>query len=105
MESAKRGLPQPRVQVINRQQMVLRPMEVDQLIPLDHPARAIWELVGQRDLSRFYAEIKAVEGTAGREAVDPWGPVPAPALAVMRAIKQEFDPTGVLNPGRFVGTL
>ena len=40
-----------------------------------------------------------------REAVDPWGPVPAPALAVMRAIKQEFDPTGVLNPGRFVGTL
>ena len=40
-----------------------------------------------------------------REAVDPWGPVPPPALAVMRAIKQEFDPSGVLNPGRFVGGL
>jgi FAD/FMN-containing dehydrogenase len=40
-----------------------------------------------------------------REAVDPWGPVPAPSLAVMRAIKAEFDPTGVLNAGRFVGGL
>jgi len=40
-----------------------------------------------------------------RAAVDPWGPVPAPALAVMRAIKHEFDPAGVLNPGRFVDGL
>jgi glycolate oxidase FAD binding subunit len=40
-----------------------------------------------------------------REAVDPWGAVPGPALAVMRAIKHEFDPTGVLNAGRFVGGL
>jgi transposase len=72
MESAKLAPAKPRVQAINRQQMVLRPMAVEQLIPLDHPARGIWELVGQRDLSRFYAEIKAVEGTAGREPVDPW---------------------------------
>jgi transposase len=63
--------PKPRVQVIDRRQMVLRPMEVEQLIPPDHPARAIWELVGQRDLGRFFAEIKAVEGVAGREPVDP----------------------------------
>ena len=42
---------------------------------------------------------------AVREAIDPWGPVPAPALAVMRAIKHEFDPTGVLNRGRFVAGL
>ncbi|MGH7355253.1 MAG: FAD-linked oxidase C-terminal domain-containing protein [Candidatus Rokuibacteriota bacterium] len=27
------------------------------------------------------------------------------ALAVMRALKAEFDPLGVLNPGRFVGGL
>lgn len=42
---------------------------------------------------------------AVRAAVDPWGPVPAPSLAVMRAIKREFDPTGVLNAGRFVDGL
>lgn len=40
-----------------------------------------------------------------RTAIDPWGPVPAPALTVMRAIKHAFDPTGVLNPGRFVDGL
>jgi transposase len=71
MESGKPAVPKPRVQVIDRRQMVLRPMAVEQLIPDDHAARAIWELVGQRDLSRFYAEIKAVEGVAGREPVDP----------------------------------
>jgi transposase len=63
--------PKPRVQVIDRRQMVLRPIEVERWIEPDHPARAIWELVGQRDLSGFYAPIKAVEGTAGREPVDP----------------------------------
>ena len=63
--------PQPRVQVINRRQLVLRPIEVEQLIGEDHPARAIWQLVGQQDLSAFYAPIKAVDGTAGREPVDP----------------------------------
>ena len=64
-------------------------------------------------LPRLRAFVADVDGgvviergpRAIREAVDPWGPVPAPSLAVMRAIKAEFDPTGVLNPGRFVGGL
>jgi glycolate oxidase FAD binding subunit len=38
-----------------------------------------------------------------RAAVDPWGPVPAPALELMRALKQELDSQRTLNPGRFVG--
>ncbi len=41
--------------------------------------------------------------TALRASVDPWGPVPPAALALMRALKQEFDPQRTLNPGRFVG--
>ena len=40
-----------------------------------------------------------------REAIDPWGPVDAGALALMRGLKDEFDPHRVLNPGRFVGGL
>ena len=52
-------------------QLVLRPVDVEQLVGPDHPARAIWELVGQRDLRRFYEKIQAVEGVAGRPATDP----------------------------------
>ena len=40
-----------------------------------------------------------------KERIDVWGPVDPPALALMRRIKTEFDPTGVLNPGRFVSRL
>jgi glycolate oxidase FAD binding subunit len=37
-------------------------------------------------------------------AVDVWGPAPA-AFFLMRRIKQQFDPKGLMNPGRFVGRL
>jgi len=40
-----------------------------------------------------------------KSAADVWGPLPETALAVMRRLKAEFDPRGVLNPGRFVGGL
>jgi glycolate oxidase FAD binding subunit len=35
-------------------------------------------------------------------SVDSWGEPPA-AIELMRAIKHEFDPARILNPGRFVG--
>ena len=56
---------------INRQQMLLRPVEVEKLVEEDHPVRAIWELVGQLNLEPFYADIEAVEGVAGRPVWDP----------------------------------
>jgi glycolate oxidase FAD binding subunit len=40
---------------------------------------------------------------AVRAGVDPWGPIEPGALALMRALKAEFDPRRCLNPGRFVG--
>lgn len=40
-------------------------INVDELIPPDHLARAIWELTGRLDWSRFCVENKAVEGAAG----------------------------------------
>jgi glycolate oxidase FAD binding subunit len=38
---------------------------------------------------------------AVRQAVDVWGPVPG--LALMRAVKDQFDPDHRLAPGRFAG--
>jgi glycolate oxidase FAD binding subunit len=40
-----------------------------------------------------------------RRAVDPWGPIDPGAFALMRALRAEFDPGRVLNPGRYVGGL
>lgn len=63
--------PQPRLKPIHRQQLILRTVDVERLVPEDHEVRAIWELVGQLDLSPYYEQIRAVEGVAGREPVDP----------------------------------
>lgn len=66
------GLPaEPRLVSINRQQLVLRSIDVEQLIDEDHSARLIWQLIGRLDLSLYHAQIEAVEGCAGREHTDP----------------------------------
>ncbi len=62
---------QPRLKRVNRQQMVLRAVDVEKLVAEDHPVRAIWEFVGRMDLSEFTKDIEAVEGVAGRSAHDP----------------------------------
>jgi transposase len=62
---------QPRLQLVNRNQLLWRAVDVEQLVGPDHPARAIWELMGQRDLSLFYGRVDAIEGVAGRGARDP----------------------------------
>jgi glycolate oxidase FAD binding subunit len=36
--------------------------------------------------------------------LDAWGS-PGDALPLMKSIKTQFDPAGVLNPGRFVGSI
>lgn len=55
----------------NRDQMELRAVDLESLLALDHPARAVWEFVESLDLSPLYAAVGSVEGRAGRPAVDP----------------------------------
>jgi len=61
----------PRVKPVDRSQLTWQMLDVERLIEEDHPARAIWTLVGQLKLAGFYAPIEAVEGNAGRR---PWDP-------------------------------
>ena len=55
----------------NRKQMILKAEDLDSLIGAEHPARAIWRVLEGMELARFYAPIKAREGSAGRDATDP----------------------------------
>jgi glycolate oxidase FAD binding subunit len=65
---------------------------------------------GARIVERVRAAVAELGGhaivrrapLAVRQAVDPWGPIEPGALAVMQAIRDEFDPRRVLNPGRFL---
>lgn len=70
-KSIQQSKPRPRLQPINRQQLILRTVDVEQLVEEDHEVRAIWELMGRIDLSYYCEDIRAVEGVAGREPVDP----------------------------------
>jgi transposase len=60
-----------RFQPINRQQMVFRAVDVEQLLEPDHLARAIWDMTGRLDLASYTSEVRAVEGAAGRPPLDP----------------------------------
>jgi len=61
----------PRVKAVDRTQLSWQMLDVERLIEQEHPARAIWDLVGRLKLEGFYAPIEAVEGGAGRT---PWDP-------------------------------
>ena len=61
----------PKLRLVNRQQTTLALIYVEELIPADHKARAIWELVGRMDLSAFSQPLRTTAGCAGRPAWDP----------------------------------
>ena len=65
------GQPAVRCKVVERRQLLLRAVDVEKLVGEEHAVRAIWELVGNLDLEPFYAEIRALEGEAGRPVWDP----------------------------------
>jgi transposase len=55
----------------NREQLRTVTIDVDQLIPATHKARAIWYLTEKMDLSAFFVGLSSVEGGRGRR---PWHP-------------------------------
>jgi transposase len=60
-----------RCKPVERNQVLLRAVDVEKLVGQEHAVRAIWELVGQLDLTGYYSEIGALEGQAGRPVWDP----------------------------------
>src|SRR5437867_1780423 len=71
VEELGRGERKPRFKAIDRSQLQWRTLDIDRLIAEDHPARAIWEFVGGLDLSAYRVQVRAVEGVAGRSAINP----------------------------------
>ena len=64
----KRGA---RLREAERAQLAWGPVNLDATLPADHPARAVWAVVDQLDLSALYAQIEARDAQAGASAIDP----------------------------------
>jgi len=60
----------PRLNSADRNQANTIPIQIDNLIEHDHPARIIWRFVDGLDLSPLYQQVRALEGAAGRAATD-----------------------------------
>jgi transposase len=60
-----------RVLTAQRNQIALRPVDLEATVGPDHPVRNVWAFVERLDLSALYAEIGSVEGAAGRPGIDP----------------------------------
>lgn len=54
-----------------RDQLEWAVVDLESLLPQDHPARGIWSYLQMLDLSAFYKRIKAVENRPGRPTTDP----------------------------------
>ncbi len=70
---------------------------------LDDPERAPEAVARLREIcARHQGTCVVVDAPAEvKQAVDVWGP--APALDLMRRVKDQFDPDHRLAPGRYVG--
>jgi transposase len=54
-----------------RSQVEMRFLSLDQWLDEDHLVRTVWQYVESLDLSELYGQIQAVQGTVGRNAIDP----------------------------------
>jgi transposase len=63
--------PPPRLRRPVRDQMIMRPCSIDELIADDHDARLVWDLVQTWDLSLFLQTIRARGEAPGRASTDP----------------------------------
>lgn len=70
-EAEPRASGKPRLRIAEREQVIMRTLSLDQMLPCDDEARVVWDFVCQSDLSPLLAEIRAVEGHVGRNATDP----------------------------------
>ncbi|MGC4190117.1 MAG: FAD-binding oxidoreductase [Thermomicrobiales bacterium] len=61
----------------------------------------LWARLSPLRVKTAGAAIVEFAPTAWRRQVDVWGPPPS-SISMMRTLKREFDPTGVLNRGRMM---
>lgn len=67
----EKAVGKPRLRVAQRDQVEMHWLTLDELLPANHTARIVWNAVCGLDLSKWLMQIRAVEGSVGRDATDP----------------------------------
>ena len=67
----KTDTPAVRLRRAERCQVEMRTLSLDQMLPPDHVARVVWEVVREVDVSPLLADIRSTEHHAGNPAIDP----------------------------------
>jgi glycolate oxidase FAD binding subunit len=70
--------------------------------PANSQAATVWPQLGSLAAEHGGHAVMFAAPERLKERQDVWGAVPA-TLPLMQKIKQQFDPHGLLNPGRFIG--
>ena len=70
-QSQSQSLAPPRLRRADREQVLMEPLSLEQTLPPDHPARAVWAAVCALDWSAFEAPVLARGEGPGRAATDP----------------------------------
>jgi transposase len=60
-----------RLRTANRDQMMLTPCSLEEMLPADHQVRAVVAFVARLDLAPLHDAIRSREGTPGHPAIDP----------------------------------
>ena len=69
-------------------------------VMLDWGGGLIWALLPEGTDARAMAAPYTGHATCLRGAAPAFEPEPAPVAALSRALRAQFDPRGILNPGR-----
>ena len=105
LEAARSGLREAGARSILhpglRQAIVFFDLEQEDAGIADAAFRAVRAAVGSEGGAHATLEQAPAWAKDGRDVFD----APAATLPLMRALKAQFDPAGVLNPGRFAGGL
>jgi transposase len=71
MSNKKPSSAEARVNRPERNQVDFLPRSLNQMLPMDHRARLVWDYVQSLDLSLLYAQIEVCDSQAGRSATAP----------------------------------
>lgn len=67
----KPGVAYPKVREPQRAQSSFHFEVTEDLLPAEHPARLLWDVLGRFDLAPFFARTQSAEGVAGRSVLSP----------------------------------